>query len=324
MNMIFPKKIEPQQIQFAACRPNPFGFELASDTPAEFIVRLDTEGVEYVLSRMHERQRVPSEASVVGFVELIESGKFVEGMHPGIYFDRHGFAVNARHRLTAQKRTGKTLTWRMKIGASPEEVAALDQVRARRIHQSINLTGEDKMSNREEASLRQCARLARSTDGLISQDRRVTQEHILEARSLFGVDVKAVMEAVPSSAAPASLVGALAFCRQVAPEEIGELCETFVNCRLALGGREYAQNAPGVTLARFMNTASGGRAGGEYTNEVMYKTLAAARAQVLGETIGKLYSPKSRNGQEPEAFGALVFFQKKRQELGINLPLSLE
>lgn len=315
------QEVHTQQVQARGNNgSNPFGFSLASTSPREFTARLSPVHAEWLLGKMHPMQRAISRDSVRVFAELMKNGQFVEGMHPGIYFDQEGFAVNARHRLTAQVMAKASLLWRIKIGASPEEIAALDQTRPRRIHQSINLLGGEPMNARAEAALRQCLRMARSEDGMIGGEARASAEDIRTAREYFGDDVTWAMKALPTNAGPASMAAALAFAHQVDASAIEEFTDIYCCTRLALGGASYRKNEPAITLARWMLAHGHRRAGGEHTKDVMFKTLAACRYHIDGKTMDRLIGAKVTEQSGASKSTHLAWFNSKRAALGLYAP----
>ncbi len=173
------------------------------------------------------------------------------------------------------------------------------------------------MNHRHEAALKQCMRMAQSEDGVLSKDSRVSAEEIRAAREYFGDDVAWAMGAVPSNAAPASMLAAIAFAHQVDAPSIEEFADIYVRSRLSLGGPAHSKNEPAVTLARWMNTSGKhGRAGGEYTKEVIFKTLAACRSHLDGKSMERIIGAKASEGGAISRSTTLAWFNRKRAEHG--------
>jgi hypothetical protein len=270
---------------------SPLGIALASATRREFQVTLDPEAAQYLLDHMHERQRSLSVADVALHIERMRKGRFVELMQPGIYCDRTGRVCNARHRLTAQVRLGLTLKWSLVVGASDEEIAALDQTRTRRAHQSYNLVGMgERMTHREEAVIRQFVRLSSAQEGEIrGYHQRITPEDLDEVRTgPYSDDLAWSLSAIPPKLGSAPVVAAIAYCRAIAPEAVETFARSFCDARLGVSESTRSRKEPALLLAQWFNTHGGGRAGAAYTDMVLEKTLSALRAHLQNRHVGYL------------------------------------
>jgi len=296
---------------------NPFGFSLASETRREFVVSLDLAGVEYLLAHMHPNQRSIVTRTVADHLARMKARSFVDFMHPGIYVDRPGWVCNANHRLLAYQQylteedEPREYRWAMVIGASKEEIAALDQTRSRRPHQSYNLTiaGHERMTSREEATIRQYIRLQHSDDdGLAFYYVRLGPDDLAEFRQgPFYKDVAYVIEKVPTRVASAPALASIAYARPISPQTVDGFLRGFVESRLAIPTTQ-SKHAPPVTLARWFNTNGGSGAGGRYVDSVLNRTLTALRAHLQGRELSYL----------PSGGGALAYLKQRRQELDLE------
>jgi hypothetical protein len=297
------------EIQELSQNDTPFGFALATETRRQFTVTLDVAGAQYLLDHMHPRQRLVSPEHVSAHARKMRDGTFVELMQPGIYVDRAGFVCNARHRLLAQVETERTYRWNMVVGASSDEIAALDQTRPRRAHQSYNLTDRGgRMTAREEAVIRQYIRMQCSDDTPTFHVTRIDPDDLAEFRGgPFSQDVTLVLSQTPPRIASAPAIAAIAYARPINQHSIDGFLRGFLDSRLALP-TSLSPNAPPVALARWFNTHGGTGAGGRYVDGILIRTLSALRAHLQGRDIGHLQPTGT----------PLAYLKKRREDIGLE------
>ncbi len=282
--------------------------DLKRSERAKFLVDVNPADAAQLLAQMHPQQRLVSHRVVNSFVGLMRKGKFLTPSSPGIYVDREGRVCNARHRLLAQVATGLTLRWEIVLGASPEEIQILDQVRPRQIHQSINLTTDAKpMNHREEAVLRQYLNLE-TPDGKLSQDyEKLSVDDILAVRDLFSDDVQWALRLLPVKTAVASVVAVAAWTRPLDPTVVEPFFDVFQKMRNAQVV-SIPEDHPAAALCRYINHIGVSRTTKIATNEIIEKTLTALYAHFNGAGIKKIYVRQD----------ILKWFQDQRRMRGLS------
>lgn len=290
---------------------NPLGIELVNAAREDYKAIVGPDDARWILTQMHPRQRRLSQPDITHYVRLIKSGLFVQGMQPGVMFDQEGRAVNAQHRLRAQVACEETLEWMIRVGCTEQEIAATDQTRKRQAHQSFNLTHADApVTSREEAAIRVYGALLRSSDTMTTQHSRLAVEDLLELRGKYGADITWSLGVIRKNCGPASMAGAMAFARPVAPQVVDTFAEEYADARLVLGQVVHEKNSPPASLARYMNGVRGG-AGGQFTVTVVNKTLSALKGRIEGRSLSKIYG-------DSEYAKPVRFFTAERARLGIG------
>lgn len=262
-------------------------FNLASEQRRELMVELTAEDAKWLLGRMHPGQRTQSQRDIAAFETKMRTGKFITPSDPGIYVDRQGRVCNGQHRLQAQANTGVTLLWRITLGVGPEEIQALDQVRSRQIHQSINLTiGGAPMSKREEAAIRQYLRL-QSSKPLSLVHEKIALEDVLAIRELFTEDLAWALNAVPTAAGPASLAAVAAWTYPTSPGTVAEFF-SIVSAMRRSKPVQTDEDHPAIAMVRFLDNVPS-FSGTQASNDVLEKGCTAIWNALHGKTLKKLY-----------------------------------
>lgn len=264
---------------------------------------------QWFLEQGHPNQRSVPATDVSYYEERMLAQRFVEYAQPGIYMNRRGQECNAQTRLTAQARCGVTLGWMLRLGATDEEIAVLDDTRRRRANQTLGLL-ERPMSSREGSVFKAYERLLRSVDLISPTNVRMGPQALDALRDDWGRDVTWACEQWPDRVAPASMVAALAYARPVMPASIESFATSYAKARLALGAVTGGANAPAVVLARYMNGAKSG-AGAAAVLELMNRCLSALRAHAEGRETKHLYGDR-------ETAKPLRFFKEARRAAGLS------
>ena len=282
---------------------------VVTDHRATHRVVVSPDLAQWFLDQGHENQRGRPPGDVAYYERLMTRGTWVEYMQPGIYLNRAGRQCNAQTRLAAQVRCGATLGWELVLGARDEEIAALDDVRRRRPHQTLGLLGR-VMSPRAKSVYVAYERLLRSVDVISPGNVRIGPQELDALRAEWGSDVDWAMEQWPDRVSPASLVASVAYARPVMPQTIESFVVAYAKARLAMGVAPGSANSPAIVLARFMNGAKTGVGTGA-TVELMNRCLSALRAHADGREIRHLYG--DRDTAKP-----LSFFKKARRASGLS------
>lgn len=259
------------------------GFNRIAAKKTRQSIRLRPDQAEWLLQFRDPRQRNIRSEDVARHAELMVSGNWVQDCSPGLAFNRGGYLVQGQHRLTAQVKTGVTLTWFVETGVTDNEIVmAMDQGgRPRTQGQSITLAGETPMGPREEAVIKAALDIEVGARAHI----KYSIDQILEARERYGDDIKWALS-LPPRLGPSCLCAAFMFVRHRDKGLAQGFVDIFRSAKL-LDGIVEDPNHPAVVLARHLN-AKDAKYGTTYKREVMSKALYCMMKMSQGDNVIRL------------------------------------